>query len=294
MIKRALFIAAVAAVVHQAWAQGEDSLPSERDLAVIATMLPGIYDNNNQTYFEGRTGVDETLRHARRRIDIEDLPEPAAAFDVRLSTPGDNTASEPTMLRAQLGHDDALGQVTMTLTGDDGAPCRYTWSREPQQFRAQRAGACPDDMPQSIILGQQQLWWYPSAEGAGALEFHRARQFECYVDMPGVGGGRDIPYTRYDGIVLHDRGATHWFMTDEDPSREIGITLWQVDWPINNYKGVFTRDSLVIYVSEKVDEGSKEHGYAFVEPDAERVGINLKWLLATCFMESNSVTRPSM
>ncbi|GIR71963.1 MAG: hypothetical protein CM15mP74_32140 [Halieaceae bacterium] len=32
---------------------------------------------------------------------------------------------------------------------------------------------------------------------------------------PRVGGGRDIPYTRYDNLSLHDQGAETWFV-DED------------------------------------------------------------------------------
>lgn len=68
----------------------------------------------------------------------------------------------------------------------------------------------------------------------------------------------------------------------------------KVDWPINNYEGIFTRDSFVIYLSEEVDGERKEHGYAFTVPDADRVGINLKWILASCFMKSNRFATPYM
>jgi hypothetical protein len=104
-----------------------------------------------------------------------------------------------------------------------------------------------------------------------AVKLHRARQFTCYADIPGVGGGRDIPYARYDNLSLHDQGAETWFI-DKD-GRNLGLRLFNVDWPINNYDGYFTRDSLVIYVIEKLDDGStKEHGYAFTLPEANRIG----------------------
>jgi len=108
-----------------------------------------------------------------------------------------------------------------------------------------------------------------------------------------VGGGRDEPYTRYDNLSLHDQGAETWFVDKE--GRNLGLRLFTVDWPINNYDGYFTRDSLVIYVIEKMEDGStKEHGYAFTLPEANRIGINLKWLLASCFMISGKVDTPTM
>ena len=67
-----------------------------------------------------------------------------------------------------------------------------------------------------------------------------------------------------------------------------------VDWPMNNYKGAFARDSLVVYVSEETDEGRQELGYAFTVPEADRIGINLKWMLVNCFMQSNADTTPFM
>jgi hypothetical protein len=137
------------------------------------------------------------------------------------------------------------------------------------------------------------MWWTPRGASEAAVKLHRARQFTCYADIPGVGGGRNIPYTRYDNLSLHDQGAETWFV-DKD-GRNLGLRLFNVDWPINNYDGYFTRDSLVIYVIERLDDGStKEHGYAFTLPEANRIGINLKWLLASCFIISGKVDTPTM
>ena len=115
------------------------------------------------------------------------------------------------------------------------------------------------------------------------------------MDIPGVGGGRDIPYKRYGNYQIHDRGGSFSFETEQWEPRTIGITLFHVDWPLNNYEGVFTRDSLVIYVNETKSDGERiDHGYSFTTPVADRVGINLKWALAYCYMESNESARPSM
>ena len=53
--------------------------------------------------------------------------------------------------------------------------------------------------------------------------------------------------------------------------------------------------ALFIYVIEKLDDGNvKEHGYAFTLPEANRIDINLRWLLASCFMISGKVDTPTM
>lgn len=36
---------------------------------------------------------------------------------------------------------------------------------------------------------------------------------------------------------------------------------------------------LVLYLLEYLGEEVKSHGYIFTEPDAERIGINLYWML---------------
>ena len=184
----------------------------------------------------------------------------------------------------------------MDISDANGAPlCPVWWTRDAAQFSAEGDATCTEgvDSPVALALGEQQFWWTPRGASEAAVKLHRARQFTCYADIPGVGGGRDIPYTRYDNLSLHDQGAETWFV-DKD-GRNLGLRLFNVDWPINNYDGYFTRDSLVIYVIEKLDDGStKEHGYAFTLPEANRIGINLKWLLASCFMVSGKVDTPTM
>ena len=142
------------------------------------------------------------------------------------------------------------------------------------------------------MLSKRQLWVSFADEPAGDYRLHRARAFECYADIPGVGGGRDEPYDRYAGLELHDQGGSAWFTSKE--GRRLGVSMLLVDWPINNYEGAFARDSLVVYLSEERDDGRKELGYAFTVPDADRIGINLKWILVNCYMQSNESVTPFM
>ena len=149
-----------------------------------------------------------------------------------------------------------------------------------------------------LILSYPQLWLTgaPEPDSERVLDYglHRTRPFECYVDVPGVGGGRDLPYKRYEGFKIHDRGGQFWFTTEDDNPRELGVTLFQVDWALNNYEGIFTRDTLVIYLNERKDGQQINHGYSFTVPDADRVGINLKWALAFCFQVAGKDQKPYM
>ena len=276
------------AYAGQGSAQGQDTTPWSRDLQVIEVMLPGFYSNANQAYFDGRRKVDRP--QSRHNLLIEAAGD---SFDITLSAPDGTVMSNQ---RWSLAEDDQRRAVRMDISDADGTPlCPVWWTRDAAQFNATSDTECAEgiDSPDALVLGEQQLWWTPRGASDAAVKLHRARQFTCYADIPGVGGGRDIPYTRYDNLSLHDQGSETWFV--DKNGRNLGLRLFNVDWPINNYDGYFTRDSLVIYVIEKLDDGStKEHGYAFTLPEANRIGINLKWLLASCFMISGKVDTPTM
>ena len=272
----------------QPLAQGQDTTPWSRDLQVIEVMLPGLYSNANQAYFDGRRKIDNP--QPRHNLLIETADD---GFDATLSTPDGTVISSQ---KWSLAEDDQREAVRMDISDATGTPlCPVWWTRDAAQFSAESDTECTDDhdSPSALALSKQQFWWTPRGASEAAVKLHKARQFTCYADIPGVGGGRDIPYTRYDNLSLHDQGAEAWFV-DKD-GRNLGLRLFNVDWPINNYDGYFTRDSLVIYVIEQLDDGStKEHGYAFTLPEANRIGINLKWMLASCFMISGKVDTPTM
>jgi hypothetical protein len=320
----------VTSLAGQAWAQGEDGTPAERDLLVIAELLPGDYDNYDQPSFERRLGVPEDEHHDRRHWTI--TRQSLSAFGEHVFLVEEHGGEGGDELRRRsiyaLAADNAAGAVRMRtyeLEGD-AAPdlesldpaglsqgCDVLWRRQAAQFHGATEDSCRADRPDGakahldlqLFLGEAALWVrHRSFDEAGTLLegnkagiFHtldRARAFECYADIPGVAGGRDEPYHRYEDLFVHDQGGQVWFETKEQPARTLGILLNNVDGPINNQKGIFTRDSLVMYVMEKQGEESRTHTYAWTEPRAERIGVNMRWMLVNCFMESNEVARPEM
>ena len=289
IVGTALGLVLTVCLPNTSWAQGQDSATWSRDRQVIEALLPGFYSNANQAYFDGRRQVPEPKN--RYNLSIEASEESHVFTATRTNTEGAVISTQ----RWSLFDDHAKEAVRMEIDDtQSGSQCPVWWTRDAAQFSAVADADCAENpgSPIALSLAQQQLWW-GSRRNDSAIKFHRSRAFTCYADIPGVGGGRDEPYTRYDNLSLHDQGAETWF-TDKD-GRTLGLRLFNVDWPINNYEGYFTRDSLVIYVVEKFDDGStKEHGYAFTLPEANRIGINLKWLLASCFMVSGKVDTPTM
>ncbi|MEM1261065.1 MAG: hypothetical protein AAGH76_01585 [Pseudomonadota bacterium] len=268
-------------------AQGQDSLPSQRHLMVITENLAGHFVNANQAYFDGRRGLAAEDRHAFVEWRIEHTDSPG-----QLTLAIGDELGGSIALNADLETDRLL----MTIALDSGARCDYAWRRDAAQFAAESLAPCPRPLPNQLRLAPEQLWLYPSPESAvsadAAFQLNRARAFTCHIDMPGVGGGRDIPYTRYDKLELHDLGGQAWITTDEEPSRRLGLSMLRVDWPINNYTDTYARDALVVYLSEETAEGRREIAYSFTEPTAERLGLNLKWLLAFCYRVPSSEATP--
>lgn len=271
----------MAAGVH---GQGQDSAPHERDILVIDAMLEGFYSNANQSYFDRR--ISRESQHAALTLEIERSED--AGFLVSANPAADGARTYTWTLDA----DRRRGAVVMRSEAGNGSRCTLVWSRSAAEFHARADGACDRGDPVEIVLSERQLWVRFADEPAGDYRLHRAREFTCYADIPGVGGGRDEPYDRYAGLELHDQGGSAWFTSKE--GRRLGVSLLVVDWPINNYEGAFARDSLVVYLSEELDDGRKELGYAFTVPDADRIGINLKWILVNCYMQSNESVTPFM
>lgn len=318
-------------------AQGQDSTPGERSLAVMAELLPGVYDNVNQAYFDGRRKLPAEDRHPRTAVTITRIEAPAfgqyaylwvmrtgaegdAAVSSRIVTlsagPG---ADEVTMRQYFAGDGELAADAVRSLRPGElrrTEGCDYFFRRRAGHFRGQqRPQACRFEWEgrtvwtdNEIQLSPTSLWFTDHKHAARTGEritgvasgepfwLERARQFYCYVDIPGVGGGRDIPFERYDGIRLHDKGGSHWLRTREAVPRDVGILLQSVTWHVLNEKdGAFNRDSLVLYAMERLADGTvKEHGYAFTDPAADRIGLNLKWMLVNCAMTPRGQVRPSL
>ena len=306
-------------------AMADDSAILDKDFALMMTWLPGIYDNQEQVYFEDEQEVADTLRHVRVHTVLMpvDLPrlgahvfylqqhindDPAQinrqrlyalnpdyernAVAMQIYTFG---AAEP-RIDAQWHHSE-LAQLTMeqvqTVPG-----CEVLWRRKANQFfgHTQR-DACAYMSTESaehssinryFLLTEDALWISdlvpnktdkPVAGQADRVPFkHRkARQFECWMTAT----QRDGDSTFRRGLTVHDQGGMIWMETEEDAPQQVGIKLRNVRWPYGR-----NRPSLVLY-AHKPDQ-DKAVSYAWADPGAQRIGINLRWMQASCTLTALS------
>lgn len=282
----------VLAASSTALAQGQDSTPGERNLLVLAELMPGIYSSANQALFDARRGLVENERHGREEFRIT-RTEGNHAFTLKGTFAGAEVSYQLTLVPGP-----SAQELTAKLATEDGAidDCELRFRRRAEHFDGTVVGdGCADLGFAGMQVSRKEVW----VEVAGKSEpfwYERAREFHCYADLPGVSGGRDIPYERYDNIILHDKGATHWFTTRGEEKREIGLTLQAITWHVlNENNGNFNRNSLVLYASERMPDGStKSHPYTFTEPSAERLGYNLRWMLVNCAITPRDKARPEM
>ena len=263
-----------ATLVH---AQGQDSTSGERSLAIMAELLPGLYDNTNQAYFDGRRGLEAADKHARIQTEITRIDAPNFGPNVFLWADTQGSGEEKTTSHriATLSADGADDEVIMRhyfrmgglIEGSELATlkpsdlrrtqgCDYIFKRRANHFRGVQADkACQFTWQgqevytaNTIEVSNADLWFVDHKyvvetgeriTGVASGEpfwLERTRQFHCYVDVPGVGGGRDIPFERYDEITLHDKGDLHWFDTRKGEKQTLGIMLQSVTWHVNNEK----------------------------------------------------------
>ncbi len=119
----------------------------------------------------------------------------------------------------------------------------------------------------------------------------KARHFTCNMSFSGERGKKENFYP----LPIHDQGGTHFVSrpTEDKPDRQIGIRLRNVDWAMNNVASGFTNDVFVMYIVERAS-GQKDRNvtYTWGAPEEASVGLNLQWLLASCYITPQNQTRP--
>ncbi|XBQ16818.1 MAG: chromophore lyase CpcT/CpeT [Oceanicaulis sp.] len=181
--------------------------------------------------------------------------------------------------------------------------CAVYWRRQENQFVGEtRRGECRVESRRSgrtlvieddLVLTDGAIWIRDRAETdegdyvygnrAGIPhKLRRARPFSCWVAvLRGAehgDSGEGAPPSAWDfrrDVFIHDQGGRAQITTDEDPPRLVELRLRDVDWP-----DASRRASLTLYVHEA--GSNRAASYAWTEGGADRIGINLRWLQASC------------
>jgi hypothetical protein len=179
--------------------------------------------------------------------------------------------------------------------------CDVWWKRQANQFHGyMRANACRIASQRSgrtivvtddLVLTENEIWIrdaavdtrgnYVYGNRAGVhSKLRRVRAFSCWASVlrgarhGDSGAGQDDWFFTRD-VWLHDQGGEAIIRTAETPAREIRLKLRRVEWPWGS-----NRPSLTLYVHEGANE--RAVSYAWGEYDAERLGLNLRWLQVSC------------
>jgi hypothetical protein len=103
--------------------------------------------------------------------------------------------------------------------------------------------------------------------------------FNCWLSVKREGMADDVQgaWSFDRDIAVHDGGEMVWVKTEARPTR-VGLKIRRPVWPSGP-----NQDSLVLYVhDEAVEQPDRAVSYGWADPGAKRLGINLRWMQASC------------
>ena len=299
--------------------RADEAAVLDKDFRTMMQWFPGVYDNQEQVYFEVEQEVDEALRHERIHHVFEpvDLPafgehvfyvqqhlndDPAEIYRQRIYSFQPDYDEGAVRLTIHIPNDVAslvdahldptkltglLPEQTRVLPG-----CDVFWRRQDNHFVGyMQPNACSYVSSESgkriifnddLLLTEDALWISDRAQDeegnrvfghpTGVPQKNRkARRFECWVTAM----RRDGEWTFRRGLEIYDQGGMVWLETEEQPPEKVGIKMRNVRWPYGN-----NRPSLVLYAYRPNE--NRAVSYAWADPSAQRIGINLRWMQASC------------
>jgi len=283
----ALFLV-VAAPVSAVGAQTKTDAPYlEKDKAELIGMLTGTWSTDRQSFFAEEAGYSLSRIAPLQTVSFAAVSAPDDALASVRETAGE------TVLRGWHEFKVEGGALVHQIGRDEGSsgPCRVDWQRVAGGFagRAESedcAWAFPgpdtgEPLRVSLSVSRAELT-VAAARGADVEDavFRKARPFVCWVGVlkgssHGDSGEGANDWDFRQGVALHDQGGDALIETAEQPPRKVRLRLRDVDWPYGD-----RRPSLTLYVYE--GDSDRAVSYAWTEGGSDRIGINLRWVQASC------------
>jgi hypothetical protein len=121
-------------------------------------------------------------------------------------------------------------------------------------------------------------------EDGQLIHLRRARGATCWVailkEKPKADGTPDWFFAR--DVKLHDQGGRALVGKDVADTKPVVIRMRNVTWQSTpNSTAQTNKPSIVLYV-HKPDQSDRAESYAWADPGAARIGINLRWMQASC------------
>jgi hypothetical protein len=299
-----------------------------KDLIDLATMLSGRWDNELQTFFEPELDVPVASRHDRLHTIVRPLENSdfgTHAFYVEYRSGGETGAIVRqrvwTLTRdlqlaglrlAAFAPKDGTGienawrdpAKLATIKSVDFAPvtgCDLIWRRRADGFSGEtRPGQC-----KVVTTGTQQrilnvterhdlspnMWDVRDigVDERGARVFgsidnaptrlRRATPFMCWI---GARNGAET--VTVSDLAVHDQGGSVTARLAGATPGSVTVRLRNVEWPVG-----LNRPSLTLYLLSEQDREAK--GYAWGEPDAKRIALDIGGTQASCTRDERAQWR---
>lgn len=299
----------------------------ERDLNRMMDWFAGEFDNMEQVYFNENLGFPQAERHGRIHhiftpVDLPAFPgrifyveqyqnnDPEDVYRQRIysfEADADENAIRLTIhvpkdaSAIKGAHRDVSKLEGLTPANFTTYPgCEVFWRYGNEHYHGtMKPGACRVESKRSdktliitddLQLSKNSIWIRDEAVdtdgnyiyGNKARIHHknnRAARFTCWVSPRKFDG----EYGFYNNMPIHDQGG--WIRLPETEDHEaIALKIRNVDWPMGN-----NRPSRVLYAYRGGDEEIAV-SYAWTSPDEPRLGINLRWVQASCTQGDKRIT----
>ena len=299
-----------------------------KDLDDLGQMLAGRWDNEVQTFFEPEIGVPLAQRHDRLHTRIRSIEGgnfgPVALF-VEYRSGGEDgvvvrqrvwtLSVDPNLAAVRLAAFAPKNGATIDAAWRDSAKltalqftdfvpvagCDLIWRRRADGFSGEtRPGACKvmttSTPPRVLNVSERHdlsttVWdvrdigvdergarVFGSAEAA-PTRLRRTSSFVCWAGAPK--GSETIIA---NDLLLHDQGGTATATFAGATPSSIKLRLRNVEWPIGQ-----NRPSLTLYI---LDAGGQDvKGFAWAEPDAKRIALNIGGIQASCTRDERATWR---
>lgn len=115
----------------------------------------------------------------------------------------------------------------------------------------------------------------------------RARPVTCWSAIPKEAKKPDgsVDWLFAQNVKIHDQGGRALIGSGAPDVKPVVIRMRNVVWPPKpDGSANSNRPSLVLYVHTP-DEPDKAVSYVWADPDAARIGINLRWMQASCTVD---------
>jgi len=244
-------------------------------------------------YVEQYLDGDPT-RIYRQRLYSFSLDEREQAIKLVIHIPGET--------KALVGaHRDASKLHGLTPAATRSPPgCEVYWRRRGDAFLGDmKPGACTFKSERSgktivvsddLYLDDDEIWIHDRAvdsEGGHVYgnkagipnKLRKVRYFSCWLSVKHEGMADDAQgaWTFDRDIAVHDGGELVWVKTEARSTR-VGLKIRRPVWPSGP-----NQDSLVLYVHDDgLEQPERAVSYGWADPDAKRLGINLRWMQASC------------